>query len=107
MWTTISSCNVSPSLILLQGGRNVIIGPGLVNVDMSIFKNNPVKRISESFNVQFRAEVFNIFNRPNFGPPITNSTLFDPSGNPTPGAGLIDTTTTTSRQLQFALKIIW
>jgi Carboxypeptidase regulatory-like domain/TonB-dependent Receptor Plug Domain len=92
---------------LLQGGRNVIIGPGLVNVDMSIFKNNPVKRISESFNVQFRAEAFNIFNRPNFGPPINNSTLFDQSGNAVPGAGLIDTTTTTSRQLQFAVKIIW
>jgi hypothetical protein len=92
---------------LLLGGRNDIIGPGTVNVDMSIFKNNPVKRISESFNVQFRAEAFNIFNRPNFGPPINNSTIFDGSGNPVPGAGLIDTTTTTSRQLQFAVKIIW
>ena len=92
---------------LLQGGRNVIIGPGLVNVDMSIFKNNPVKRISETFNVQFRAEAFNVFNRPNFGPPITNSTILDGSGNPVQGAGALDTTTTTSRQIQFALKVLW
>jgi len=92
---------------LLQGGRNVIIGPGIVNIDMSVFKNNPVKRISETFNVQFRAEAFNIFNRPNFGPPITTSTIIDQSGIPVPGAGAIDTTTTTSRQIQFALKMIW
>jgi hypothetical protein len=92
---------------LLQGGRNVIIGPGLVNVDMSIFKNNPIKRISESFNVQFRAEAFNIFNRPNFAPPIDTSTIIEQDGTPIPGAGVIDATTTTSRQLQFAVKIIW
>jgi len=92
---------------LLQGGRNIIIGPGLVNVDMSIFKNNPVKRISETFNVQFRAEAFNVFNRPNFGPPITNSTILDGSGIPVQGAGALDTTTTTSRQVQFALKVVW
>ena len=89
------------------GGRNVLIGPGLANFDMSLFKNNPVKRISETFNVQFRAEVFNIFNRSNFNPPTSNEIILDGSGNPAPGAGLIDSTSTTSRQLQFALKIIW
>jgi hypothetical protein len=72
-----------------------------------MFKNNPVKRISETFNVQFRAEAFNVFNRPNFGPPITNSTILDGSGSPVQGAGALDTTTTTSRQVQFALKVVW
>jgi hypothetical protein len=74
---------------------------------MSLFKNNPVKRISDSFNVQFRLEAFNMLNRSNFNPPTDNNTLFDGSGNPVPGAGLIDATSTTSRQIQFALKIIW
>ena len=50
-------------------GRNLVIGPGLSKLDFSVFKNNYVRRISESFNAQFRAEIFNIFNRANFGSP--------------------------------------
>ena len=90
-----------------NAGRNILIGPGLSNFDMSLFKNNSIKRISESFNVQFRLEVFNIFNRANFNPPTANNTLFDGTGSPVPGAGLITATATTSRQIQFALKVIW
>jgi len=74
---------------------------------MSLFKNNPIKRISETFNVQFRTEFFNIFNRPNFSPPTDNNIIFDGSGAPVAGAGLIDSTSTTSRQIQFAVKVIW
>src|SRR5262249_25436637 len=44
-------------------GRNTIIGPGLVNTDFSAVKNNRIARISETFNVQFRAEMFNVLNR--------------------------------------------
>jgi hypothetical protein len=97
----------TPPNLLTASGRNVLIGPGLAEFDMSLFKNNPVRRISDSFNVQFRAEAFNIFNRSNFLPPTDNNTLFDGSGNPVPGAGLIDLTSTTSRQIQFAVKILW
>lgn len=93
--------------LLTNGGRNSLVGPGLVSFDMSLFKNNPIKRISESFNVQFRAEAFNIINRSNFSPPTDNNTLFDGSGNTVGGAGLIDGTSTTSRQIQFAVKVIW
>jgi hypothetical protein len=57
--------------------------------------------------VQFRAEAFNTFNRSNFAPPTDNNTLFDQSGSPVPGAGLVSRTSTTSRQLQFALKFLW
>jgi len=46
-------------------------GTGLVNLDLSFFKNNPIRRISENFNVQFRAEIFNVLNRENFGLPIS------------------------------------
>ncbi|MGH9359934.1 MAG: hypothetical protein ACRD1O_12290, partial [Terriglobia bacterium] len=59
------------------------------------------------FNLQFRAEFFNILNRANFASPIDNLTVFDPSGNPIPGAGLITSTQTPSREIQFALKLIW
>jgi hypothetical protein len=90
-----------------NGGRNGVVGPGLVNFDVSLFKNNSVKRISEQFNVQLRVEVFNSLNRSNFNPPTSNETIFDGNGVPVPGAGEITSTATTSRQIQFALKVIW
>jgi hypothetical protein len=88
-------------------GRNSLVGPGVSNLDFSVFKNNPVKRISESFNAQFRAEFFNILNRANFGSPTQNLAVFDQNGLSVPSAGLITSTQTTSRQIQFALKFIW
>ena len=89
-------------------GRNTIIGPGLSKLDFSVFKNNYIRRISESFNAQFRAEIFNIFNRANFGSPTDNLAVFDQNGvQQTQTAGLLDSTQTTSRQIQFALKLIW
>jgi hypothetical protein len=93
---------------LLTGvGRNSVIGPGLVNFDFSLFKNNYIRRISESFNVQFRAEFFNIFNKANFAVPTDNSHFFDQNGNPVGGAGSIDQTSTPSREIQFGIKILW
>jgi carboxypeptidase family protein/TonB-dependent receptor-like protein len=90
-----------------NNGRNRVIGPGLFNVDFSVFKNNYIRRFSENLNVQFRAEFFNIFNHANFLSPIHNDVLFNQDGSPVSGAGAIYTTTTTSRQIQFGLKIIW
>jgi len=40
--------------LLGNGGRNTVIGPGLQDMDFSLFKNNPIHRISETFNAQFR-----------------------------------------------------
>ncbi len=87
-----------------NAGRNELVGPGLVNVDFSIFKNNHVK---DKLNVQFRAEIFNVFNHANFAAPVANSALFDQSGTAIGGAGRITQTTTASRQIQFAIKLIW
>jgi outer membrane receptor protein involved in Fe transport len=98
-----------------NSGRNIIIGPGVTNLDFSVFKNNQIKRISENFNVQFRVEMFNILNHPNFAPPgpgDANTDIFDatgaslaPSGGGT--AGVLLKTTTPERQIQFALKVIF
>jgi hypothetical protein len=88
-------------------GRNTLVGPGMSKLDVSVFKNNRIRRISESFNAQFRAEFFNVLNRANFASPTDHSTVFDQSGNPISSAGLITSTQTTSRQIQFAIKIIW
>jgi hypothetical protein len=93
--------------LLGNESRNALIGPGLANFDTSFFKNNPIKRISENFNVQFRAEIFNLLNHPNFSPPTDNETIFDQTGAAFSGVGQITRTSTTSRQIQFALKFIW
>jgi hypothetical protein len=93
--------------LLGNSGRNQLTGPGLINFDLSLFKNMKVAKISEKFNAQFRVEVFNIFNHPNFSPPVDNNALFDSTGAPIPGAGAITSTVTTSRQIQLALKLIW
>jgi hypothetical protein len=92
--------------------RNSLVGPALMNLDFSLFKNNRFPRISENFNVQFRMEVFNILNRTNFAPPTDNLALFDGSGSSlAPGnggtAGQLTTTATSSRQIQVAVKVIW
>ena len=96
-----------PTTRIGNAGRNSLIGPGLSNLDLSVFKNNRIQRISENFNVQFRAEFFNVLNHPNFSPPVVNNTLFSANGAPVTTAGLITTTSTSSRQLQFALKLGW
>lgn len=92
-----------------NAGRNIIVGPGITNLDFSIFKNNRIRRISENFNVQFRAEVFNILNHPNFAPPVTpdNTDIFLSDGTSTGVAGLLTRTTIPERQIQFAIKFIF
>ena len=82
-------------------GRGVFSGPGLANVDASLFKETA---ISERARLQFRTEVFNILNRANFGTP--NATVFS-NGAVSPSAGLITATATTSRQIQFGLKLLF
>jgi hypothetical protein len=100
-----------PQCFNLRGnsGRNIVIGPGTSNLDLSLFKNNHIKRISENFNVQFRAEFFNILNHANFAVPITpdNTDIFNSAGAPTGVAGLLTSTKIDSRQIQFALKVVW
>jgi hypothetical protein len=102
---------IYPQCFNLRGnsGRNILIGPGLTSLDFSVFKNNYIKSISERFNLQFRAEIFNILNHPNFAPPIqgVNTDIFDGTGTPNSTAGLLTRTTTTAREMQFALKVIF
>lgn len=102
-------CFAVPNPITLRGnlGRNTLIGPGLVNLDSSFLKNNHIKRVSDTFNVQFRAELFNIVNHTNFAPPLDNRNIFDSTGTRIGNAGLITSTQTPSRQIQFALKLVW
>jgi hypothetical protein len=85
-----------------DAGRNVITGPEFADVDLSIAKTT---KLNERLSVQFRSEAFNLFNHPNFGQPQNNLAV--------PTFGQITATRTirgdlgSSRQLQFALKLLF
>jgi Carboxypeptidase regulatory-like domain len=101
-------------------GRNTLVGPGLFNLDYSMVKNTKIPKISEAFNVQFRAEFFNVLNHANFAPPIDNLdvlggtsppfTNFVPNSTNAIGAapfGQLTRLQSPERQIQFGLKFIW
>jgi hypothetical protein len=81
--------------------RGSLTGPALTTVDTSFFKKIS---INEQWNLQFRAEAFNVLNHANFAPP--NAVVFA-GNNYSSSAGVITRTATTSRQIQFALKLLW
>ena len=83
-------------------GRNTLVGPGLVNFDFGLTKNT---QLTEQWRLQFRTEFFNMFNRPNYGKP--NTGVFRSRRRPAANAGFISSTVTDSRQIQFALKLIF
>ena len=92
-------------------GRDTLTGPGLAELDLALVKNTT---IHEGLHAQFRAEFFNVLNRANFTTP--NPVVF--SSGPTPKtptaevepsatAGVVSATSTTSRQIQFGLKLLF
>jgi hypothetical protein len=76
-------------------GRNTFSGPGFADTDFSLFKKIPM---GERFSLQFRAEIFNLFNHTNLYPPVAN--LSDASFGLTQQA--FD-----PREIQFGLKLIF
>jgi hypothetical protein len=84
-------------------GRDTLIGPGLRTVDFSATKKTA---ITERLVLQFRAELFNIFNSVNFSTP--NALVFTSAATaPASTAGVITATSSTSRQIQFGLKLLF
>jgi len=100
-----TACFSWPALGTLGNlGRNTLRGPGLQEYDFSLFKNWALWR--ERMKLQFRAEAFNLFNKPNFQAPKTK--VFDGSGNVIPTASQLTSPTQTSeREIQFGLKLNW
>jgi hypothetical protein len=84
-------------------GRNTLEAAGLVSTDIAVARKFS---LSERLNLQFRAEIFNLFNHTNFNSP--NPVVYAaPTGEPSPTAGVITSTATSSRQVQFGLKLLW
>lgn len=86
--------------------RDFLAGPGIVNMDYSVIKETQIK---ERVRLQFRAEFFNLFNHANFALPNSNAFVQTANGGgaPNPTFGKITGTTTSSRQIQFALKVLF
>ncbi len=81
----------------------MLTGPGLAELDASLLKTIA---ISDRTKLQFRAELFNILNHTNFATP--NAVVFtSASVTPSPTAGVINATSTTSRQIQLGVKVLW
>ena len=88
-------------------GRNVITGPDFKTADFSVLKNT---RITESLRIQFRTEIFDLFNHANLGQPGRVATVGSTSFGlitPTNGTRFPTSDSGSSRQLQFALKLIF
>lgn len=82
-----------------NAGRGILTGPGLADLDLSLFKN---VALTERVHLQVRSEFFNTLNHANFSTP--NAIVF--SGTQISStAGLITSTATTSRQIQFGMKL--
>lgn len=87
-------------------GRNTFTGPRYYNTDVTLLKNI---RVTERIRAQFRAEVYNVFNRIQFDVPGTSGDTLSSPGT----FGLSENTltqpdgTTSARQIQLALKIIF
>jgi hypothetical protein len=86
-----------------NAGRNILIGPGLLNFDLSLQKSTALA-FSEASRLEFRADFFNLFNHANFGSP-SEAVLNPANRRYIAGSGLIIRTTTTARQLQFGLRM--
>jgi Carboxypeptidase regulatory-like domain len=94
-WFNTAAFAAQPLFTIGNVGRNTIFGPGLKNLDFSLFKNFA---LTEKYTLQFRAESFNLTNTPNFAPPN--------GGFGTPAFGQISSTGNyISREIQFALKL--
>ena len=105
----------NPSVIVNQGtaagtvlafgnlGRNVVIGPGVANLDFNIVKNT---KLTERITIQLRGDAFDLFNHPNFTNPGTtagSATLGVITGGTRTPSGDFGS----SRQLQLAIKLIF
>jgi hypothetical protein len=127
-WFNASCFTPAPLGTYGNAGRDVIIGPNLWGTDFSLTKNWKVTKVSEQFNVQFRAEAFNVLNHPTFQnpnaapfnaalssavnaassgscSPASNATLAPCGVSLNASSGRITATNSSPRQIQLALKI--
>jgi hypothetical protein len=104
-WFDTSAFVLQPAGFLGNTPRDFLRGPGFADVDLSFVKNQP---LGGRVRLQLRVEIFNLFNRANFGTPtrtvFAGATATDPVLQT---AGQITRTVNSSRQLQFSAKVVF
>ena len=103
-----SAFELQPAGFLGNFGRNVCTGPGMTNFDLNVLKHFRIPQLGENKSLQFRVDVFNLFNHTNFGLP--DRIVFAGSAAteaPLTSAGRIRSTATDARQIQFGLKLVF
>lgn len=86
-----------------NAGRNTLQGPPLATLNVSVSKR---LALAENLKLQWRAELFNVFNHTNLNTP--NPVVYtSATGEASPTAGVISSAATNSRQVQFGLKLQW
>jgi hypothetical protein len=101
-WFDPAAFVLQPVGVLGNVGSGTLTGPGLANLDAALVK---MVHFTSRVGAQIRVDAFNLLNRANFGVP--DNILFQTNGLPRPAAGRITTTTTTAREFQFAVKLIY
>lgn len=85
-------------------GRNTMTAPSIISMDLSLQREF---LLDSRRRLQFRGEFFNFPNHTNFGNPTTSVFTGLYPGRFNPSAGRISSTNTTSRQVQFAVRLTW
>jgi hypothetical protein len=101
-WFDPSAFTLAPLGTIGNEGRDIFFGPTLKQDDVALMRNFSIEKAT----LQFRFEAFNVFNHPNFADP-NYGVFVDGAGDKDPTSGLITSTVTTSRQLQFAVKFLF
>jgi hypothetical protein len=118
LWYDPCAFTLQAAGFLGNAGRNILRGPGLVTLNFSLTKDAPLRRLGEGAKLEFRAEIFNILNHANFALPELGGGSSDNSAGvvfagskdgelPLTSAGKILSTNGSSRQIQFALKVLF
>jgi hypothetical protein len=94
-WFNTAAFQAAPTETFGTSGRNILVGPGTNNIDFSVLKDFI---FTETMKLQFRTEIFNLFNHPQFLQPV-----FDPTS---PAFGQI-LGARPAREIQFGLKFIF
>ena len=108
-WFDPSAYTPQPFGVVGNAGRDSLIGPKLADFDASLVKDTKTRFLGDDGDIQFRWELFNVFNHPNFALPSGQVFSGTPTsqGNALPTAGEISSTSGFMRQMQFALKILF
>jgi len=101
-WFDPAAFTLPPVGVFGNAGRNSLRAPGVKIADMSVFKNVQMGQVV----AQFRVEAFNVFNWVNLGIPSA-TVLFNSNGTRFAGAGRITSTSTSARQVQLGLKLLF